>query len=109
MAATLTKIEQLKKKFKNVEIKVLNITDDGRKADVFAIWYNRNGANPNKVGAGLVEVNALWDERQSRPKGYFIAAGFERTNGQCVSVMVSEEWLDNNKVSEFKPKWEVEL
>lgn len=109
MAATLTKIEQLKKKFMNVEIVVLEKTEDGRRADVFAIKYNKFGVSPDRMSAGLIEANALWDERKSRPKGYYIAAGFEKDNGYCISVMTSEEWLDNNKASAFKAKWEAEL
>jgi hypothetical protein len=107
MAATLTHIEKLKKKFKNLDFKVVETSPEG-KADVFAITYQKNGL-PGKISPGLMEVNAVWDERQSRPKGYFIAAGFEKYSGVCVSVMVSEEWLDNNKVSEKRAEWESTL
>lgn len=109
MAITIAQVEKLNKKFKNVEVSTLEKTECGTKADIIVMKYNRFGPDENRISEGLKEVNALWDERQSRPKGYFIAHGYEKENGYCVSVMVTEEWLDNNKLTPNKKVWEETL
>lgn len=109
MAITLRQVENLNKKFKNVDVTTLQKTECGTKADVIVMKYNKFGADETKIGEGLIEVNALWDERKSRPKGYYIAHGFEKANGYCVSVMVSEEWTDNNKIAPNQKVWEETL
>jgi hypothetical protein len=108
MSVTVAAIEKLDKKFKNLDVKVVEKTEDGKKVDVFAITYQKNGL-PGKLSEGLREANALWDESQSRPRGYIVAHGWDRGNGVSVSVLVSEEWLDKNKLSVHKQKWELEL
>lgn len=103
MAITLTQVERFKKKFKNLEFKVLEETEG--KADVFSITWQKFGL-PGKVSEGMIEVNAMWDERKSRPKNYYIAHNFDRDNGISVSIMVSEEWLDGNSASKKREEWE---
>ena len=91
MAITLKKIESLKKQFKNLHIEVVATTEDGKKVDAFTIVYQKHGLM-RKLSPGLREVNALWDERQARPNGYIVVHVSEMKNGNCISIMVSEEF-----------------
>lgn len=94
MSATLKQIENLKKKYKNLLIEVIQTTEDGM-AEAFTIRYQKNGVG-NRASMGLIEVNAIWDERMSRPKGYIIVHGSEIKNGECLSIMVTEEFYKTN-------------
>jgi hypothetical protein len=106
MAITEKKLEQLNNKFKNLNIRALEVNDG--KVDVFDITYQQNGL-PGKISEGLREANAMWDERQSRPPGYIVAHAFEVGDGVAISVMVTEEWLDGHKLSESRKKWEANV
>ncbi|MFD2330646.1 hypothetical protein ACFSR7_15445 [Cohnella sp. GCM10020058] len=108
MAISEMKLNRLKKKFPNLEFVVLEESYDGGAVDVFAMKYQKNGPTPNRMSEGLIEVNAMWDEGRSRPKGYIIAAAYERPNGYSASVMVSEQWLANSGGFK-KHRWEREL
>lgn len=88
--ATQKQIEALQKKYKNLVIKVELVSDAGQ-VDAFSIRYQRHGAG-GKASAGLIEVNAVWDERKSRPKGYIIVHGSELKHGEALSIMVSEDF-----------------
>ena len=70
-------------------------SEDGRKVDAFTIRYHKNGVG-GRISEGLFEANAMWDERKSRPKGYIIIHGSEIKNGECLSIMVTEEFYISN-------------
>jgi hypothetical protein len=92
MAATVAQIEKLQKKYKNsLVIKIVEKSEDGKKVEAFTIRYQQNGAG-GRASQGWIDVNAVWDKSQSRPKGYIIVHGSEIKNGECLSIMVTEEF-----------------
>lgn len=106
MAITTKQLEKLQKKFKNLDLKSLKTAEN--EVHVLAITYQVNGL-PNKISDGLVEVNALWDERKSRPPGYIVAHSIQNANGVTISIMVTEEWYETNKLSDAIKAWNKEL
>ncbi|PWW06312.1 hypothetical protein DFQ01_103214 [Paenibacillus cellulosilyticus] len=113
MAITLGKMNQLDIKFKNLVIKAVETSKSPRgtkMVEVMAIEYQSKGLR-DKLSQGLKEVNALWDERKDRPAGYIVAASIDRGDGVTISVMVTEEWFEENrkKFDAKKAEWAANL
>jgi hypothetical protein len=105
MSATMDQINKLNLKFKNLDLAVLETSEGGKTVEVFAIVYTKN-PDGQPMSEGLFEANAMWDERKSRPAGYYIVDTIEASGFQCFSFMASEDWLDTNKVTrEVKDSW----
>ncbi|PWV97459.1 hypothetical protein DFQ01_121103 [Paenibacillus cellulosilyticus] len=92
MPVTIAQINKLSEKYKNsLIIEIVQKNEDEKKVDAFIILYQRHGIG-GRASQGLIDVNAVWDERKSRPKGYIVVHGSEIRNGESLSIMVSEEF-----------------
>jgi hypothetical protein len=108
---TVAQLGKLGKKFKHLQIMpvstVAGIADNARAelVNVLCIKYQKNGITPGKMSDGLIEANAMWDTRKSRPPGYTLVWADEQDNGHCTCIMVSEDWLEFNSIDAYVEGW----
>ncbi|QDH23477.1 hypothetical protein [Saccharibacillus brassicae] len=94
-----------------VEVGVWQYADDTvtGEIEVYFFGYQAHG-KPGRISDGVIAMNRLTDERQDRPKGYWLAHQFETSPGWNVCFMVSDRWLKSHKgLAFYQAAWEQEF
>jgi hypothetical protein len=89
--------------FKHLTIEILEKNEKDKVLAFSAIYLNNSP--DGRLSEGLREANQLWDSGSGkRPPGYIVFCAYEGKDGLAKSVMISEEFYQENrkKLDDYK-------